>query len=303
MPSVTSGGPVEVVEMIVHYLHSDVSTASVDYYPSDKQDLHSCTLVSRTWRLASQPYLFRDMVYSFQTRAENDDIRTVPMLCSFLQEHADIAFWIRRLKLQQRLSESEQIGPQDSLDIYSLGRLLSLLSRLHEIHLVDLVVTPSPDHTFSEAMKRPSVGQLHISSLSYFENEDKPDLRAILRCFGKVGKLTLSSIPWFQVPDLTKNDPYPPAIDPPVVQELELHGADHYAKVALSTLSKSLDITNVRALTIFSDCWHIYGEFIELLSPSLERICFPPVSWFDWLSASLPHSGCIPNLYTNTEII
>lgn len=299
MTSVTSGGPVEVVEIIVHHLHSDVSIAG---YPCDKHDLHSCTLVSRTWRLASQPYLFRDIVYSFQMRAENDDTRTIPMLCSFLQEHADIAVWIRRLKLQQRLPE-EQLDPQDSLDIYSLGRLLSLLSQLHEIHLVDLVVTPSPDHTFPEAIKRPSVGQLHISSLSYFETEDKPDLRAILRCFGKVGKLTLSSIPWYQVPDLTVNDPYPPAIGPPIVQELELHGADHYAKVALSTLSKSLDVTNVRALTIFSDCWRIYEDFIELLSPSLQRICFPPVGWFDRLSASLPHSGCVPNLYANTEII
>lgn len=284
---VKSGGPVEVVEIIVHHLYSDVSKAGDMDYPSGKHDLHSCTLVSKTWRLASQPYLFRDMVYSFQMRPGNDGTRTIPMLCSFLQERTDIAVWIRRLKLQQRFP-GKQPDPQDSLDIYSLGRLLSLLGRLHTIHLIDLVVTPSPDHVFPETTRRPSVGQLHISSFSYIETEDKPDLRAILRCFGKVGKLTLSSVPWFQLPDLSENDPYPPGIDPPIVQELELHGADHYAKVALSTLSKSLDITNVRALTIFSDCWRIYEEFIELLSPFLERICFPPVSWFDWLSASLP---------------
>lgn len=121
-----------------------------------------------------------------------------------------------------------------------------------------------------------------LTSLSYLRTPyvctSELDVREILRCFGKVGKLTVYCIPWDLGPDLTEHDPHPPAIDPPVIQELELHDTYDYSKVAISTLSKSLGVASVRALTLVlesMDRWQLelYDEFIKLLSPTLKRLC------------------------------
>ena len=155
--------PAELVDNILGNLHPNAWEEQLNDEFRGKQNLHSCSLVSRSWSTVSRRHLFRDVIYSFKrlpdnpppdfdtgdyegrdphpvygvwlssrvkprTSLETVRYKTFPMFCTFIRKSPAIRQYIRRLRLDA--------WPSGSLDGYNDDNQISrdaFVQLLHDL--------------------------------------------------------------------------------------------------------------------------------------------------------------------------
>lgn len=120
--------------------------------PRSRTDLHSCTLVNRGWRSASQPVLFRSinliLPQAVETRWQSeklpDDRFSPENLMSFAPKHSHLTDSIRNLKISPNEQFAQTEPPLSLLTFYHLIALLPALQLVWLHHLSPISVGFDP---------------------------------------------------------------------------------------------------------------------------------------------------------------
>ena len=265
-----------------------------------KPDLHSCSLVSRSWNAITRRHLFRDVVYSFKCVPETPTdcgnqgrvsechpygrwspeipirYKTFPMFCAFLRGNPAARSCVIRLKLDAfpepsktftspMYEDKEKIG----LDLFT--ELLHLLPRLKSLRLCNIVLDarliPSPSITL------PSLDELYISyntgknyERSWEGANREMKMSDILECFAKVKKLHL-----FDCYDEVRREDGEPT---PCGLELESLVIDcmRYTHSLNQYFAASLAISKLRNLTLEAAPGRCAQELFRVAAPQLEEL-------------------------------
>lgn len=268
MASAADRFPVEIIEAIVDHVRP--------FQNMVKEDLLSCSLVSRTWQSIAQPHIFHEISYNFVESAGSR--ARLEGFYSFLQKSPRISSYIHIFRLNQGIAYT--IANRDTLDIGLFKAVLQLLPHLRELSMDGLLVTRETNYSLSSA--RPSLARVHIKYGLFFA-VDRPSIRldipAILACFQEVDTLVLSySDLNFGLPTRLESTHPLSAYRPPLVRRLILSGTGNMANDLPAFLSRCIDTSDIRTLTIKTDVSE-HSKLFDFLGPTLERFCIPPLTY------------------------
>ncbi|GJE84971.1 F-box protein [Phanerochaete sordida] len=265
-----------------------------------KKDLAACTLVSRTWRALAQPYLFRDIFYSFMEDASDPAHRqvgradgrwigstsysqwlpqkTFSMLLDFLRQSPDLACYIRRLVLSSVVrgivptAAAIEAGAVAFADFTELLQLLPYLSDLgvreFKLSIPAQLQLPIPPV--------PSLAELDMDNNT--TRLSPATAAAILACFSTVDTLRLMCR--LSLMDSPLNsygsppEPEPVGLVPASRTQVNyvLFGAAN-SQTYMETLKRFVQFEGIRALDIMPTprLW-LHQDLIDACSPSLEEL-------------------------------
>ncbi|EKM59831.1 uncharacterized protein PHACADRAFT_206043 [Phanerochaete carnosa HHB-10118-sp] len=296
--------PLDVIrEFFYHLISADGPQGPWPDTLRTKQDLAACTLVSRTWRLLAQPYLFRDIHYSYMNPTDDSAYgqivetrgrwiasasystrkwlprKTFTMFCDFLKQSPNLAGHIRRLVLTPAYPSilpalaGANVAP---VSIASFNALLQLLPQLRKLSLINFTLDAPAEFHFHPPSGVPSLVQLDMIN-------DSPKLgiailAGVLGCFSAIGKLRLMGMDMPMGYSPFRFDP-PPESEPtglvpayPVrVQHFILGAAE--PQVYMGVLTRFIHLEGVRSLRVMPcpNPW-LYESLIGACGPSLEEL-------------------------------
>ena len=213
----------DILDNVLEFLHPE------DWETGwhEKDDLLSCSLVSRTWHSISQHHLFRDIVYLFLRTPDDNTLlndkhsrtsrilipftdrprkryTTLPMFISLLEEHSSIRYMIHRLRLEVRPLEephglsARQFTEEDCVDTETFLRLCTLLPNLKALHLCNVVLSedPSPNPPLTPLPRLYVSYRSNLSSHGWTWHSAGNFVRTyrILACFAGLDELHLHAI-------------------------------------------------------------------------------------------------------------
>lgn len=193
------------------YLPGELLNMTVGYL-SDCSDLKTCTLLSRHWRTAARPVLFRSVTVRVATETSGgagkiDDAppsRSLQAFREFLSTHDayNVASCIIKLLVAQPSG-----GDQAVLDLRELDLVLTRLPALDELHMSIAIIGPCPSGsslngwTNPKSLKVLSLGETFLSLSSPPERQSEQCcLVSLLNLFGSVATLSLNTL-WLEEPE------------------------------------------------------------------------------------------------------
>ncbi|KIP02141.1 hypothetical protein PHLGIDRAFT_309303 [Phlebiopsis gigantea 11061_1 CR5-6] len=213
----------EILDNVLEFLHPE------DWETGwhEKHNIHSCSLVSRTWHSIAHRHLFRDIVYLFLRTPDDNTFlcvkhsrtsrilmpftdrprkryTTLPMFLSLLEEHPSIRHMIHRLRLEVRPLEephdrsARQFTEEDCVDTELFLRLCTLLPNLKVLHLCNVVLNADPP----SSPPLPSLPRLYVSYRSnlsshgwtWHSSGNFVRTYRILACFAGLNELHLHAL-------------------------------------------------------------------------------------------------------------
>ncbi|GJE84465.1 hypothetical protein PsYK624_005410 [Phanerochaete sordida] len=259
----------------------------IPYRSTTDGDLKSCSLVCRSWRTLAQAYLFHDFFYPF-TKAENHDSMrvetsygelasavdpppTLEALRVFLCAHPHLASRIRIMHLQSdsRELDFETSLPDHSVDQSLFATLLSLLPRLQQLFLCNVVLEAT--RPADELHMLPSLQALTLHYGEEYDYVAAEDLQKIVASFAQIDKLALATSSYIQTIQAPENE-LSPLPRPVNVQHIVLPELGRVsAPLLVDVLSRTVQMPQLRRLDIPSESADYQG-IVNALSHGLEEL-------------------------------
>lgn len=290
--------PLDVINDFLRHLQSDRWYKTWPDSIPEKEDLHACTLVCRTWRPLAQRYLFHDICYSFVNSSDDSaygqvaqtagrwvasDIhyprwvprKTFNMFYDFLRQSPNFAAHVRRLAFMPRYPGFHSPSVEYEVGLALFIDLMERLPQLRELVLNNFTLEIPAEFHFPSPPCGPSLSRLSI--LRRGLQLSAPGLAAVLGCFSGAKELRLIGMDllgWRLVGD----DPHGASSLVPAslakVHRLTLNAAE--PQKYMGVLSRFIRLDTVRSITFMPQKPSLYQSLIDATTSSLEEltVCF-----------------------------